>query len=94
MMKTSKRVYATGRRKRSIARVWAEPGSGKVTVNGADLLSYFKRDTLKMVIEQPVEQCGLLNKMDVYATVCGGGLSGQAGALRLGISRCMAANFF
>jgi small subunit ribosomal protein S9 len=89
MMKTSKRVYATGRRKRSIARVWAEPGSGKVIVNGADLLTYFKRDTLKMVIEQPVDQCGLTNKLDVFATVCGGGLSGQAGALRLGISRCM-----
>ncbi|MCA9783920.1 MAG: 30S ribosomal protein S9 [Calditrichaeota bacterium] len=89
MMKNSKRVYATGRRKRSIARVWAEPGTGKVTVNGADLLTYFKRDVLKMVIEQPVDQCGLKDKLDVFATVVGGGLSGQAGALRLGISRCM-----
>ncbi len=90
-MKNSKRIYATGRRKRSIARVWAEPGTGKVVVNGEDLLSYFKRDTLRMVIEQPVDQCGMLDKMDVYATVNGGGLTGQAGALRLGISRCMVA---
>ena len=89
--RTSKRFYATGRRKTSVARVWIEPGQGDVQVNGRGVLEHFKRETLKMVIEQPLETVDLLGKLDIYATVNGGGLSGQAGALRLGISRAMVA---
>jgi small subunit ribosomal protein S9 len=89
--RTSKRFYATGRRKTSVARVWIEPGKGDVQVNGRGVLEHFKRETLKMVIEQPLETVDLLGKLDIYATVNGGGLSGQAGALRLGISRAMVA---
>jgi len=79
--------YATGRRKNSIARVWLTPGSGKVEVNGKPLLDYFKREVLKMVIEQPLNMTEAIDKYDISATVKGGGLSGQAGALLLGISR-------
>jgi small subunit ribosomal protein S9 len=86
---TTSRFYATGRRKTSVARVWLSPGKGEVSVNGTSILSHFKRDTLRMDIEQPLEQADLLGKMDIFATVKGGGLSGQAGALRLGISRAM-----
>lgn len=85
------RFYSTGRRKTSVARVWIEPGKGEVTVNGADLLGYFKRETLKMVIEQPLETVDLLGRLDIRATVRGGGLTGQAGALRLGLSRAIVA---
>jgi small subunit ribosomal protein S9 len=85
------RYYATGRRKTSVARVWIEPGKGEVTVNGNDLLGYFKRETLKMVIEQPMANVDLLGRLDIRATVRGGGLSGQAGALRLGLSRALVA---
>lgn len=89
--RTSKRFYATGRRKTSVARVWVEPGKGDIKVNGQSVLEHFKRETLKMVIEQPMETVDLLGKLDIFATVNGGGLSGQAGALRLGISRAMVA---
>ena len=85
----SKRFYATGRRKTSVARVWIEPGKGDVTVNGRQVMEHFRRETLKMVIEQPMETVSLLGKLNIYATVNGGGLAGQAGALRLGISRAM-----
>jgi len=88
---TTTRFYATGRRKTSVARVWIQPGKGDVTVNGKSILGHFKRETLRMDIEQPLEQADLLGKMDIMATVKGGGLSGQAGALRLGISRAMVA---
>jgi small subunit ribosomal protein S9 len=88
---TTARFYATGRRKTSVARVWIMPGKGDVTVNGKSILDHFKRETLRMDIEQPLEQADLLGKMDIMATVKGGGLSGQAGALRLGISRAMVA---
>jgi len=81
--------YATGRRKNSIARVWLTPGSGKVEVNGKPLLDYFKREVLKMVIEQPLNMTEAIDKYDISATVKGGGLSGQAGALLLGISRAL-----
>ena len=81
--------YATGRRKSAIARVWISPGSGKWTVNGQDLLDYFKREVLKMVIEQSFLVTETMNKFDVQATVDGGGLSGQAGAVRLGIARAL-----
>ena len=83
-------VYlATGRRKNAIARIRMSPGSGKVTINATDILSYFKRETLKMDIEQPLELTESLDKFDIIATVHGGGLTGQAGAVRLGISRAL-----
>lgn len=81
--------YATGRRKESIARVWLSPGSGEYKINGRSLLEHFKRETLKMLIEQPFEVTETIGQYDVNATVMGGGLSGQAGALRLGISRAL-----
>jgi small subunit ribosomal protein S9 len=83
-------VYlATGRRKNAIARVRMSPGTGKVTINDVDLLAYFKRETLKMDIEQPLELTETINKFDISARVIGGGLSGQAGAVRLGIARAL-----
>jgi small subunit ribosomal protein S9 len=81
--------YATGRRKSAIARVWIAPGEGKWSINGKDLLDYFKREVLKMVIEQPFLVTETLEKFNVRATVVGGGLSGQAGAVRLGITRAL-----
>jgi small subunit ribosomal protein S9 len=85
-------VYAAkGRRKSSVARVRLKPGSGKIMVNKREILDYFKRETLKMVVEQPFQVTDSLGKFDVIATISGGGLSGQAGALRLGISRALLA---
>ena len=81
--------YATGRRKESVARVRLRAGTGKFEVNRQPLLDYFKRETLKMIIEQPLEKTETLGKFDIIATVKGGGLTGQAGALRLGISRAL-----
>jgi len=81
--------YATGRRKNSIARVYIKPGSGKIEVNDKSLIGYFKRETLKMIIEQPMDKTETMDKFDVVANVSGGGLTGQAGALRLGISRAL-----
>ncbi len=80
-----------GRRKESIARVRMIPGSGKVTVNGKDLLSYFKRETLIMDIEQPLQITDNMETFDFKIRVNGGGLSGQAGAVRLGIARALLA---
>ncbi len=80
---------AVGRRKEAIARVRLVPGDGKVTVNKMPLLDFFKRETLKMIIEQPLELTETLGKYDIYANVNGGGLSGQAGAVRLGIARAL-----
>lgn len=88
MMKESA-FYATGRRKSAIARVWIAPGDGKWSINGQELLGYFKREVLKMVIEQPFLVTETLDKFNVRATVVGGGLSGQAGAVRLGITRAL-----
>ncbi len=83
-------VYAaTGRRKSSVARVRMMPGSGKIIVNKREVLDYFKRETLKMIIDQPFEVTETKGKFDVYANIMGGGLSGQAEALRLGISRAL-----
>lgn len=81
--------YATGRRKESIARVRLKTGSGKFQVNKSEVLDYFKRETLKMIIEQPLQKTETMDKFDVFASVEGGGLTGQAGALRLGISRAL-----
>lgn len=81
---------ATGRRKESIARVRLIPGGGQIKVNNMPLVDYFKRETLKMIVEQPLAFTETLGKYDVIANVRGGGLSGQAGAMRLGISRALA----
>jgi len=80
---------ATGRRKCSIARVRMAPGTGKITVNDQGLLDYFKRDTLRMVIEQPLMMTDTMGKYDIVANVTGGGLAGQAGALLLGIAQAL-----
>jgi small subunit ribosomal protein S9 len=81
--------YGTGRRKTSTARVFLRPGSGKLEVNGRDIEDYFSRDTLKMLVKQPLSLTETNEKFDVTATVEGGGGSGQAGALRHGISRAL-----
>ena len=81
--------YGTGKRKTSIARVWLKPGVGTFTVNHKTLDEYFGRETSSMIIRQPLEAVDLLNKFDIYATVSGGGVSGQAGAIRLGIARAL-----
>jgi small subunit ribosomal protein S9 len=83
------RSYATGRRKDAVARVWVKPGSGKITVNGRALEVYFARPVLRMVINQPFQVTNRAGQFDVVCTVAGGGLSGQAGAVRHGISRAL-----
>jgi small subunit ribosomal protein S9 len=88
---TVSRYYATGKRKNSIARVWMMPGSGKVTINDRPMEQYFGRDVLKMIIRQPFEVTGTLDKFDVLVSVLGGGNSGQAGAIRHGISKALLA---
>ena len=82
-------ILAIGRRKTSVARVRITPGQGNIEVNNKPLLDYFKRATLKMIIEQPLVVTETLDKYDIHARVTGGGLSGQAGALLLGISRAL-----
>jgi len=84
------RAYATGRRKDAVARVWLKPGSGKVTVNGRDQEVYFARPTLRLVINQPFQVSDRSGQYDVVATVKGGGLSGQAGAVKHGIAQALA----
>ena len=86
---TVSRYYATGRRKNSIARVWMMPGSGKVTINDKTMDQYFGREVLKMIIRQPFEVTGTVDKFDVLVSVLGGGNSGQAGAIRHGISKAL-----
>jgi small subunit ribosomal protein S9 len=83
------RSYATGKRKDAVARVWIRPGSGKVTVNGREMAKYFARPVLQMVLRQPFEVAGVAGEFDVMATVKGGGLSGQAGAVKHGISKAL-----
>ena len=83
------RAYATGKRKNAIARVWIKPGAGRITVNGRDWLTYFARPVLRMIINQPFESARRKDQYDVNCTVVGGGLSGQAGAVRHGISRAL-----
>ena len=83
------RSYATGKRKDAVARVWVKPGSGKVIVNGKDIAVYFARPVLQMILRQPFDVAGVANQFDVYATVAGGGLSGQAGAVKHGISQAL-----
>jgi small subunit ribosomal protein S9 len=83
------RSYATGRRKDAVARVWVKPGTGKITVNGRDQEVYFARPTLRLVINQVFGVAGREGQYDVVATVKGGGLSGQAGAVKHGISQAL-----
>ena len=83
------KLYATGRRKTSVARVWLKPGSGQIIVNKQPINEYFRRGTLELIVRQPLEHVGQLQNYDVYANVCGGGWSGQAGAVRMGIARCL-----
>ncbi|MEL7105234.1 MAG: 30S ribosomal protein S9 [Pseudomonadota bacterium] len=83
------RSYATGKRKDAVARVWIKPGSGKVTVNGKEMAAYFARPVLQMILRQPFEVAGVVGEFDVQATVKGGGLSGQAGAVKHGISKAL-----
>jgi small subunit ribosomal protein S9 len=81
--------YATGRRKESTARVWLKPGTGEMMVNGRKMDDYFGRETSKMVINQPLQVLEQLGKLDMTVNVRGGGLSGQAGAIRHGLSRAL-----
>lgn len=83
------RSYATGKRKNAVARVWIKPGSGRVTVNGRDQETYFARPVLRMILNQPFEAANREGQYDVTCTVSGGGLSGQAGAVRHGISKAL-----
>lgn len=83
------RAYATGKRKNAIARVWIKPGKGKITVNGRELKVYFARPVLQMVVNQPFAVADRTNQFDVECLVVGGGLSGQAGAVKHGISKAL-----
>ena len=83
------RAYATGKRKNAVARVWIKPGSGKIVVNGRDVTVYFARPVLQMLVLQPLIIANRLGQYDVVCTCAGGGLSGQAGALRHGISKAL-----
>src|SRR5579872_7036676 len=83
------RAYATGKRKNAVARVWIKPGNGKITVNGRDSPVYFARPVLRMLLNQPFAVANRLGQYDVVCSVAGGGLSGQAGALRHGISKAL-----
>ncbi|WAC25937.1 30S ribosomal protein S9 [Ancylobacter sp. SL191] len=83
------RSYATGKRKNAVARVWIRPGTGKILVNERDIETYFARPVLRLIIQQPFSCATRTGQYDVVATVSGGGLSGQAGALRHGISRAL-----
>jgi small subunit ribosomal protein S9 len=83
------RAYATGKRKDAVARVWIKPGAGRITVNDRDVETYFARPVLRMMINQPFEVANRKGQYDVVCTVVGGGLSGQAGAVRHGISKAL-----
>ena len=86
------RAYATGKRKNAVARVWIKPGKGTVTVNGREFATYFARPVLQIIVKQPIVATERTDQYDVTVTVAGGGLSGQAGAVRHGISKAL--NFF
>ena len=83
------RSYATGKRKDAVARVWIKPGSGKIVVNGKELNTYFARPVLQMILRQPFQVAGVEDQFDVKATVKGGGVSGQAGAVKHGVSKAL-----
>ena len=86
---TEKRYYATGKRKYAIARVYMKEGDGTILVNKRNFDDYFTRDSLKMLIRQPLEITGNSDKFDLYVNVCGGGISGQAGAIKHGIAKAL-----
>ncbi len=86
----SDKTYATGRRKEATARVWVKPGSGKITVNNKDIVDYFTRPALRMILKQPLAVTETKEKYDVWCTVKGGGQSGQAGAVRHGLAHALA----
>ncbi|MBE5946331.1 MAG: 30S ribosomal protein S9 [Lachnospiraceae bacterium] len=88
-MAKSTRFYGTGRRKSSIARVYLVPGTGKITINKKDMEEYFGLETLKVIVRQPLVATGTITKYDVLVNVHGGGFTGQAGAIRHGISRAL-----
>ncbi|WP_028388362.1 30S ribosomal protein S9 [Legionella fairfieldensis] len=90
-MAEKQQYYGTGRRKSSTARVFLRPGKGDIKINNRALEDYFGRETSCMVVRQPLETVDVMGKFDVYATVIGGGISGQAGAIRLGIARALVA---
>lgn len=90
-MADRQQYYGTGRRKSSTARVFIRPGKGDIKINNRSLEDYFGRETSCMVVRQPLETVDVLGKFDIYATVVGGGISGQAGAIRLGIARALVA---
>jgi small subunit ribosomal protein S9 len=83
------RAYATGKRKNAVARVWLKPGKGMITVNSKDFAQYFARPVLQMLLQQPLSAANRASQYDIMATVMGGGLSGQAGAVRHGISKAL-----
>jgi small subunit ribosomal protein S9 len=83
------RAYATGKRKNAVARVWLKPGVGKIQVNAKDFAQYFARPVLQMLLKQPLQAANRMDQFDIMATVTGGGLSGQAGAVRHGISKAL-----
>ena len=84
--------YGTGRRKHSVARVRMYPGAGKITINGRDIDEYFGLETLKLIVRQPMEITNTLGRFDIVCTVAGGGVSGQAGAIRHGVARALLQN--
>jgi len=84
------RIYATGKRKRAIARVYMVPGSGAIVINGREVEDYFGRPTLRMIMRQPLEVVDVVGDYDVRVFVCGGGLRGQAEAIKHGLARCLA----
>jgi small subunit ribosomal protein S9 len=86
---SEERHYATGKRKTAVARVWLIPGDGNITINKRHIDDYLKRETAKMVIRQPLELTDTLGKYDIYVNVRGGGISGQAGAIKHGISKAL-----
>lgn len=83
------KFYATGKRKTSVARVWIKPGAGNIVVNQRSLDEYFGRETSKMVVRQPLELTNNVGKFDIFVNVCGGGPSGQAGAIKHGITKAL-----
>ncbi|HEY8064962.1 MAG TPA: 30S ribosomal protein S9 [Methylosinus sp.] len=83
------RAYATGKRKNAVARVWIKPGTGKISVNGRDVTVYFARPVLRMILQQPLGVANRVGQYDLVVTVAGGGLSGQAGAVRHGLAKAL-----
>jgi small subunit ribosomal protein S9 len=88
-MMAENKFYATGKRKTSVARVWVKPGSGNIVVNQKPIDEYFGRETSKMVVRQPLELTNNVGKFDIFINVCGGGPSGQAGAIKHGITKAL-----